>query len=773
MRIEKTVVWFSILVALLILLSAYCTDRDGGNFGGDFDELLMQNPAYMLAHSGAITFPAYWFGGGFDHPLTAHPPIHLQWIGWLMHLGFPIYYAEATPVALLLLLGVVAIAYSVFPTPVKLGLLFCIGFLASTGETLTLLFGVRPEGEVQAAWLLGLVLLESGRLDHWNRFRLFAGACFLTWASGTHYYAAPAFLGVAVYLVWVVRSLGWRDGRGRVIALCAGGCLFGVPYLALYLVPYGRQVLGDIRGISGSGSVALSIHRHLALYRSWSHDPHRPALIRLAMASGIPLLVWSSLILVAVRATRGLALAALPLQLFVFLFTWHKMEYYVVHECAFFAGALAVGTLVGVDRLLKSFPSGLRRTVASASAIVLSIGLVWGSPMLAKATVSLQPKVHEVVVARAASREILGPNARISGRGAGWFASGAEHWMDIQADLYGQPGFDVPTYLSNLDAVVDFINDSGNGPLTSWYADGTLKLRGFFFGETSDQLRLVYLSGHAVPQVVGYLERNRHLYRFQEDPGGDYQVLSAACPKDASPWLWPWRETSSSILYFPEGTPDSARLLVTILAPRFAMAPEGQIGRGCRAISRISGTLRFADKETLLARLRREDQPMRFYRILDDMPGYTGVGLPADALLPSGTVALSGMIDLSKAVPLKPGQVQFRPGLRVTTGAGLGTFSAAIPVNRAASVAQPCWLALRLQVLSGHVAFAAFDNRVGIIARSHTIARSVEPQTIALRIADFRSVTHIVIFNDSLVPSGGQVDILSASVLVSEGGAQR
>jgi len=234
MKAERPVVWFGVFVALLVLLSAYCTDRDGGSYGGDYDELSLQNPAYMLAVFGTITFPACHFNAGFDHLLVQHPPIHLGWIGLLMRLGFSIYYAEATPVVLLLLLCLFAIVRSVFPTPVKLGLLFSIGFLAATGETITLCFGTRPEGEVQAAWLLGLVLLESGRLDDWNRFRLFAGALFLTWASGVHYYAAFAFAGVAVYVVWAVRSLGWSRGRGRVIALCAGGCAFGGLYLAFF-----------------------------------------------------------------------------------------------------------------------------------------------------------------------------------------------------------------------------------------------------------------------------------------------------------------------------------------------------------------------------------------------------------------------------------------------------------------------------------------------------------------------------------------------------------
>ena len=692
-----------------------------------------------------------------------------------MRLGFPIYYAEATPVVLLLLLCLAAIVRSVFPTPVKLGLLFSIGFLATTGETIALCFGARPEGEVQAAWLLGLVLLESGRLDNWNRSRLFAGALVLTWASGVHYYAAFAFTGVAVYLVWVVRSLGWRDGRGRVIALCAGGCVFGGLYLAFFVIPCWRFILAEIHTVSGPGSVGLSISRHLDLYSRWSHDFNRPALVRFAMGSGVPLLVFSSAILAALRTTRGLALAALPLQLFVLLFAWHKMEFYLVHECLLFAAALATGALVCADHAFKRFKPALRLPFQSAAAGALCICLVWGSPMLAKATVSLEPKVHEVVVARAASRQILGPDARVSGRGGAWFASGAAHWADLETDLAppGQVWFDAPAYFSNLDAVADYPFQSGEGPLSSWYSDGTLKLRGFFFGETNDQLRLVYLSTRRVPQVVGYAARNGRLYRFQEDPGGDYQVLSAACPPEQAPWVWPRRSTFSSILNFSQDSPDAGRFLVILLAPRFAMTPSGEFGRGCREISRIPGILQFADKEALLATLRQDDPPMHFYRMLEEMPGYIGMGLPAGAAPPPDTIRVDGVLDLSKTFSQSPAQVQFRPGLRITTGAGLGTFSGFIPVNHAESIATPCWVALRVHVLSGRVGFAAYDDRKGIIARTPAIAKSPEPQTTALRVADFRTATHIVIFNDSTLPSGGLVDVLDAAVLVPKNAAGR
>ena len=372
--------------------------------------------------------------------------------------------------------------------------------------------------------------------------------------------------------------------------------------------------------------MGLSIARHLGLYRLWSRDLLRPGVVRFAMGLGVPLAVFSSAILAAVRSTRGLALAALPLQLFAFLFTWHKAESYVVHECVLFAGALAVGGLVCFSRIFDSMHPELRRWFPSAAAVTLGVCLIWGSPMLATATVSMQPKVHEVELARAASRQILGPDARVPGWEAAWFSPGAAYSAGIQAGPdTAYSTLDVSAYFSKFDAAIGSLQDSGSGPVGAWYADGTLKLRGFFFGETSDRLRLVFLTARSAPRVVGYAARDGQLFRFQDDPDGDYQVLSAVCPQGQTPWLWPWRRTFSSILRFSQDSPEAGRLMVTILAPRSAMFPPGEIGRGCREVSKTSGTFEFAHREALLASLPQGGPPVDFHRIQEQLTGYGGM----------------------------------------------------------------------------------------------------------------------------------------------------
>jgi len=765
----RSVLLFACFVGLLILLSAYCTDRDGS-----IDELGFLNPPYMLAHFGKLTFPTYPHNMFFDLPVITHPPVHLTWIGLLWRAGFSIYYAEATPTVLLFLLSLVIIVRSAFPAAVKLGWLFSIGYLASTGDRLTLCFGMRPEGELHAAWFCGLLLLESGRLANWDRFRLFAGAFFLTWASGVHYYAYPAFTGVAVYWLWAVRSLGWNEARPRVAALCAGVCLFGLPYVALYLLPHFKEIYSAIRANQGLGGIGLSIGKHLAIYRQWAQNTYYPALIRKAMALGIPLMVFSTAILAAVRSTRGVALAALPLQLGLFLFAPHKMFYYMVHESVIFAAAVSIGLLALIDYLVTRWRrQRLERIFAAVAAAGLAIWLVTGSPMLADARVSFQARVHEVEVAHAAGRRVLGPHARVGGRWMSWYSAGAEHWYDIGHDLFSSFLFyDLPTYLRNLDAIADCTTLGESDRITAWYADGTLKLRGFYFGQTNEELRYLLLSSQPAGPVEGYAMGNGQLFRFQENTAGSYEVLSAVCPAAVGSWYEPRHGIFSAGFLLPSGAGEPSRRLVTVLAPRSYMAPAGPVGRSCREVFRVRGTLLFEDWKALVAWSRQTDPPMHFYHNLDEMPGYTGVGLPPEAAPPPDTVRIEKVIDPEAIEAVNGGRVENVPEARVTTLPPLGRFAAMIPVTHADSVTTPCWVVLKLRVRAGRVGFAVFNTRTGVIARTLDIASGPGVQTVALPVPDFRAATNIVVFNQSLLV-GGQVDVLDASLLVARKDAGR
>jgi hypothetical protein len=755
------VIVFACLVAVLVLISAYCTDRNGA-----VDEPGLLNPPYMLVHFGHLTFPVYGFNRFFDLPVIGHPPVHVMWIGLLWRMGLSVYYAEATPTVLLLWLSIAVILCSPFPTPVKLGWLFSIGFLAASGETITACFGSRPEGEIQAAWFCGLLLLEGGRMRDWNRRWLCAGALFLTWASGTHYYAGPAAVGVAVYMAWAVHSLGWKEAKPRVAALLLGMCLFAVPYLALYVIPYFHEIRAIIRDTVGQGGVGLSVSRHLDLYRNWVREPYHPALVREGMAMGIPLLVFSTAILAAIRSTRGIAMAALPLQLGIFLLVWRKMPYYIVHESVLFAAAVSIGLLVLCQRLSTRLWTGFERWFAPVAVGALSIYLVMTSPLLEKVHVTFQPMVHEMELAHAAGRRMMGPHARMGGRWWSWYASGAEHWYDLERDVvFGFLTFDPATYVSNVDAFEVCPSRDDPGRLPSWYADGTVKLRGFYFAQTNPTLRCLELSQHRTAPLVGYAEWDGRLYRFQEEDDGGYEALSVVCGPGGEDWHQPRDGVFSVSMDMVHG-PEAGSRMVTVLAPREKLTPAGAIGRSCREVSRIRGMLRFEDWRSLVEQSRRDDPVMHFYRNVEDMPGYSGVGLSQDATPPGDAVPLENAIaDLSGIVAAGDARVERVPQARITTSPVPGGYSAFIPVKHTeAAAAKGGWIVVRLRVLRGRVGLGACPSDRSLLSRTNFIARSAESQTVALPTPDLRRTTEIVVFNDGYTTS--EVDIFEARVLV-------
>ena len=764
-----TIVSFACFVALLVLLLAFFSDRNG-----DVDELAMYNPAYMLAHFGKLTFPSYSHRTYWDEPVIVHPPVHLGLIGLLGRLGFTWYYSEATATAVVFLLSIVVIVRGAFPAPVKLGLLFSIGFLMLIGGSLGLTFGTRPEGALEAAWLLGLLLLESGRLENWNRGKLFAGAFVLTWASTIHYYAALAFTGVGVYLVWAVRSLSWKDAKSRVMALCAGGCLFGIPYLGFYLLPHFHLILSTIQSIQGGGGTTASVLTHFKLYRDISEMYYLPEMVTKPVAIGIPLVIFSTVVLSLIRSTRGLALAALPLQLFIFFFATHKWAQYLLHEIGLFIAAMAVGVLVLGDYLLHRVRvQWLQSIFLPAAASLCFLYLITGNPSLRGAMVSTEPHVHEADVARAAGRIILGPRARVAGRYGAWYTSGAAYWWDIETDMLGPSPYDPVKFFSNFDAVVDYPHMSeisSDGTISSWYAQGALKLRGFYFGETNEQLQLVLLSARPVPQVVGYAARNGQVYRFEEHATGDYRVISAVCPQSPElqygNWVSRWAGTFSTIELLPKPTPE-ASVVVTVLTAH-SPEPAGWIGRSCKEIGKIEGSLLLADRKALIDGLRREDTPMIFPRALEQMPGYTEVGLPAALTPPKDAVRLDHVLRLSDLQPSSNlVQIEREPHIRITTPLSGGAFAAGIPIEHAESVTTRCWIQLRLKVITGRIGLAVFNSRSGILTRtSAAVLKSIGPEDVVLEAPNLQGATHVIIFNEGSSP--GQFEVLDATVLVTQ-----
>src|SRR5262245_24207382 len=150
----------------------------------------------MFAHYGSMTYP----GLGEWTYMTVHPPPHYLLVGLFSRFGLDATYAAGAPVLLLLGLAFVAVLRAPFSIEAKIAII--------AGVTLGLLLytpplTIRPDTEVVAAWLCGLIFLESARLSRWNNRRLAIGAFLTAYASILHYWAAVASIGLFIYIVWI------------------------------------------------------------------------------------------------------------------------------------------------------------------------------------------------------------------------------------------------------------------------------------------------------------------------------------------------------------------------------------------------------------------------------------------------------------------------------------------------------------------------------------------------------------------------------------------
>ncbi|HEV2688634.1 MAG TPA: hypothetical protein VGV35_08775 [Bryobacteraceae bacterium] len=625
-----------VLVVALLLLGAYFSNR-----GGDVDEVGLFNPAYMDLHYGKISYPIY----GYFNEMVVHPPVHYKIVAAFMRRGLTYYYAEATPTLLLLLAGVLLIAVSGFPAPVKIGLLCgLVGPIAAFAKEDLELFGMRPEAHINAAWLAGLIALESGRLRNWDLKRMFIGAFLLTYASGLHYYAAPALLGVLVYMIWALAQLGWRRASKPLLGMAAGGLLFGVPYLLLFLIPEWRPVMEMLRSVPQEGMWQI-LRNHIDQYRYWATQHDGVFGLGLWFWLGVPVVLVSTPILIALPSTRALALAALPLEVFVLLFAGHKHAYYFIHEVSIYCAAVVAGGTILAERLVATLARQIpRRAVLTTAASIVTMILLAAKWNAGHSTISLEPREQEAEVARAAGKAMLGLNARVGSRLAPWYTSGADQWVNISSDLLWRalpPEFDVAQYVARFDAVAEtshMSNSTQNGrnaTLSSWYLDGILHLAGFFFAESNMEASYLLLRGTPSPPVRGYALRHGGLVRFEEDTAGDHELVTLTCPA-ALRWDYRFHVPYSSALYLPRLHPNDAdRVVITALVPPDGPPPYTTLHPECQVVQRIQSFLTPVDRRALVEKMRREDRPMRFYRQPNHMPGVGPVATAETPILTS------------------------------------------------------------------------------------------------------------------------------------------
>lgn len=768
----------AVVTALLFLRVAFLEPRRGG-----IDEISLSNPPYVRVNWGKLAYPAHTYPEG----MFVHPPIHTGLVATLMRLGLPLSIAEVLPGLGLLFVCLFAIVRGPFGFPLQAGLLAgLLTPIALFGANDW--FGMRPDLQVFAAWMAGLLLLEWGRLRDWNPRTLALGSFLLTYAAGTHYYAVAACLGVAVYLGWAIRRLPRDRARRVAVALVSGGLLFGVPYVLLFVVPSWRgiqYVLSASEALRGIGS---ALEAHQAAYRylvdvmatrdkAWLLEP---------FAAGLPLLPIAAALLLWLPATRGFALAALPLTVFVWLIAGHKPATYLVHEVALLViGAVSV-VLGSLGGLVAGWRARVPRWLVSVSLAALIVGYLGGVPGELRALEARRiPGFSEMDLARAAGRSILGPDARVGYRSSFWYVGGEAHWYMIDQDIHWRKRIvvDLRRYLPIFDAVAvnrhfsDYTTNAERVTTSALYARGDLQLRGFFWAQDDYEVGYLLVSARRPARIVGFARTGDRLYRFVEGDSGPYELVSADCRADATEARLreaaPW--SHYLLLPAPPTTPEEGRHLASVIRET-AGAPG--LPESCRAVLRTTGVMTEVDPQVLVGQLKRGDQPIRFYSSLYEFAGPERAALakrvygspPADAIRLGRAFQLDQATAASRYARVERGAAPV-----VHMPVKLGRFGLSVPLTEAGPVLGPCWIEARLHVTSGKVLLAALERGSrDVMMQSAPFASSQMPQEVFLTVPSCRSFAELVTrVADPISPSTVRVERLSLWVRGSDWENQR
>jgi hypothetical protein len=368
----------------------------------------------------------------------------------------------------------------------------------------------------------------------------------------------------------------------------------------------------------------------------------------------------------------------------------------------------------------------------------------------------------------------------VAGRLLLWYASGAEDYYNLQMDLNWVPEIrvDPSSLFENFDAVAEHENFSDDSQasqrvtISSAYAGGALRLRGFYFSATDPDLQIVLLSAHPVSAVHGYAVLGGRLQRFDEQPGGDHELIAAACPSlpETPPEKWSsrWPDTASAVLYLPGPRPDGATNVVTVLTPIGRPQASTEISHSCRELFRARGGVTPADQEALIRELRNQDTTIRFVRNVEDLPGFRGIRPPRDSMPPAGAVRVDGVLDLSAIRQEGPGsRLERLPQVRVTVPPGAGEFGAALPVSHAQFIPGTCWAQVRLKVLRGRVELSSLRRSDSLLIDSSQLYRSSEPLDLAVKISRLSEVNRVLVRNAGGISFPNQTQPLEVEILDS------
>ena len=608
------VFWAFATISLLIGLCFFTTFHVSG------DDLTLFNPIYMDLHTGKLTYPVHF---DFAQTMTVHPPVHYMLISFFMKMGIGAYHAIRSPMVLACLLALFLILRSSINGMLKLAFIFGIHAIIMAGMP-----SIRPDATLSLIWLSGLVCLEDGRLSGWKKRKLFWGGFLLCYASGLHYFAVVAVLGVLVYMQQAWRELGFKQAKPAIISMAAGACLFGIPYLVFFIIPNFPRIMDYIGYNQGEGGITEALARH-KLIAGYIHNMLNvdnftllPILLK-PTNHQIPLILIALPALLLIKPTRLFALTASPLPLFILLYSRNKSQGYFIPEFMLYEILICFILLYLFARLAHRLP----RFVNIVPFVFASLVLMYSFTAVSEAVMRMDPittdkHIFEADLARACSKEIIGDNALVGGRLSIWYTGGTAYWHDIGPDLLWN--FDMDTislcqYLQAYDAIADHahmskMGDSEQGhTLTDFYLDDRLYMNGFYLSYNDLDIPLFLFKTEQTDTLQGFVHtKNGDFYRFEEAVNGPFVFVTYRTSSDET-YL---RINNNSViakaffLSHDQTKPDLGWMLMHTDTLNRRLKT---FGNDMKIKDRIAGKLIPEDKYKLLEKLKKTDKLIKFY----------------------------------------------------------------------------------------------------------------------------------------------------------------
>jgi hypothetical protein len=529
-----------------------------------FDEQALFNPIYVFLKTGHMSYPVYPTANSASG-MFVHPPTHYFLIAVLMWIsGLPVMAAAIVPVLLWLSIAALVLTTARFSAAAKVALLVGLATVVIWPDP----FFIRPDVDVAAAWIAGLIVLESGRVSGWDPLRLAVGAVLLALASALHYPASMSAAGILVYAVWVVRDRGWRGSIVQLASMAAAALLVLGPYVILFVIPFWSDIqtfaalaTPKSSGLLGPFRQHVEVYHQIwetenAYFKSYLGNSPAGELFHYVSApftrTGIPVVFFTTPVLFARRETRGIALASLPYLLFLLFFArWTGppgFRGYFIQEFALYFATVAYLVLLGLRAALGRLESTrLWPDVVwtAGAAALLFVVLIMTEPAINRYSDRTWHPLHQdMEIARAATGLTLPPRSTLVSNQANiWFTAGASSYYPLWKDVWYAPD------LSRLNTLGFFrgftaVGESEQGTWLSYnkqrqtvatlWRDAKLHLWRFYFGARRaggalTEIRFVLLTATKRP-IVGNAFDGKRVERFEEDPAGDWMLASAMCP---------------------------------------------------------------------------------------------------------------------------------------------------------------------------------------------------------------------------------------------------